>query len=59
MALLAPVQQKIGHFDQFVAQKSETIVLKEKVLSLTGDSFSIKLTDGTPLVCNSMIQSAC
>ena len=46
---LAPVPQQIGHFQQFIAQQPETIVLKEKVLSLTGDSFSIKLTNGTPL----------
>jgi uncharacterized protein YxjI len=46
---LAPVPQPIGIFSQFVAQQSETIVLKEKVLSLTGDSFSIKLANGTPL----------
>ena len=49
MASLAPVPQQIGHFSQFIAQQPETIVLKEKVLSLTGDSFSIKLANGTPL----------
>jgi uncharacterized protein YxjI len=27
-----------------------TIVLKEHVLSLTGDSFSIKMEDGTPIL---------
>jgi uncharacterized protein YxjI len=46
---LAPMQTPIGVFDQFIARGSETIVLKEKVLSLTGDSFSIKLANGTPL----------
>ena len=28
----------------------ETIVLKEKVLSLSGDSFHIKLANGTPIL---------
>jgi uncharacterized protein YxjI len=48
MALQA-VPQQIGIFDQYIARGPETIVLKEKVLSLSGDSFSIKLTNGTPL----------
>lgn len=46
---LAPAPQPIGVFQQFIAQQPETIVLKEKVMSLTGDSFSIKLANGTPL----------
>jgi hypothetical protein len=46
---LAPVPQAMGVFPQFIAQQSETIVLKEKVLSLSGDSFHIKLANGTPL----------
>jgi uncharacterized protein YxjI len=46
---LRPAPQPIGVFQQFIAQQPETIVLKEKVLSLTGDSFSIKLANGTPL----------
>lgn len=49
MAGLAPVPQPIGVFDQFIARQPETIVLKEKVLSLTGDSFHIKLANGTPI----------
>ncbi|KAF2634728.1 hypothetical protein P280DRAFT_463085 [Massarina eburnea CBS 473.64] len=47
---LRPVPQPIGIFPQFFAQAPETLVLKEHVLSLTGDSFSIKLTNGTPIV---------
>lgn len=47
---LAPVPQPIGVFPQFIAQQPETLVLKEHVLSLTGDSFSIKLANGTPLL---------
>ncbi|KAF2271235.1 uncharacterized protein EI97DRAFT_438021 [Westerdykella ornata] len=46
---LAPVPQPIGVFQSFIARQTETIVLKEKVLSLSGDSFSIKLANGTPL----------
>ncbi|KAF2736849.1 DUF567-domain-containing protein [Polyplosphaeria fusca] len=49
MAQLAPAPKPIGIFNQFIAQKTETLVLKEKVLSLTGDSFHIKLADGTPV----------
>lgn len=49
MAFLAPVPQPIGVFQQFIAQQPETLVLKEKVISLTGDSFSIKLQNGTPV----------
>lgn len=50
MAYLNPAPQAIGVFPQFFAQQPETIVLKEKVLSLTGDSFSIKLQNGTPIL---------
>lgn len=50
MALLPPVPKPIGVFPQFFAQQPETIVLKEHVLSLTGDSFSIKLANGTPIL---------
>jgi uncharacterized protein YxjI len=47
---LAPVPQPIAIFPQFIAQTTETLVLKEHVLSLTGDSFSIKLASGTPIL---------
>ncbi len=50
MAFLPPVPQPIGIFPAFFAQQAETIVLKEHVLSLTGDSFSIKLANGTPIL---------
>jgi uncharacterized protein YxjI len=39
----------IGVFPQYIAQQSETLILKEKVLSLSGDSFSIKTIDGRPI----------
>jgi uncharacterized protein YxjI len=47
---LPPVPSPIGIFPQFIARGPETLVLKEHVMSLTGDSFSIKLTNGTPLI---------
>ncbi|PSN67683.1 hypothetical protein BS50DRAFT_572727 [Corynespora cassiicola Philippines] len=50
MAGLPPAPQQIGIFPQFFAQGPETLVLKEKVLSLSGDSFSIKLTNGQPIL---------
>jgi uncharacterized protein YxjI len=39
----------IGIFPQFFAQQSESLVLKEKVLSLSGDSFDIKTISGVPI----------
>lgn len=50
MAHLAPMPSPIGIFPQFLAQGTETLVLKEKVLSLTGDDFHIKLANGTPIL---------
>ncbi|CAA9958902.1 LOR domain containing protein [Pyrenophora teres f. maculata] len=50
MASLAPTPQAVGVFSQFIAQGPETLVMKEKVMSLSGDSFSIKLANGTPLL---------
>jgi len=41
---------QIGVFPQYIAQKSEQLILKEKVLSLSGDSFTIKTTDGRPIL---------
>ncbi|CAO2653318.1 Nn.00g027290.m01.CDS01 [Neocucurbitaria sp. VM-36] len=50
MSALPPVPHPIAIFPQFIAAGPETLVLKEKVLSLTGDSFSIKLANGTPIL---------
>lgn len=47
---LPPMPQPLGIFDTFIARQTETIILKEKVLSLSGDSFDIKLANGTPLL---------
>ncbi|KAB2108254.1 hypothetical protein AG0111_0g3175 [Alternaria gaisen] len=50
MSSLTPAPQPIGVFPQFLATGPETLVLKEKVISLSGDSFSIKLANGTPVL---------
>lgn len=47
---LEPVAERIAIFDQFVSQAPQTIVLKEKVLSVSGDSFDIKFDNGQPLL---------
>ncbi|PKX89951.1 LURP-one-related/scramblase family protein [Aspergillus novofumigatus IBT 16806] len=46
---LCPVPKPIAIFDQFIAQQTETLALKEKVLSLSGDSFDLKLANGQPI----------
>lgn len=40
---LPPLQHPIAIFPQFVAQKCENIKLREKMMSLSGDSFYIEL----------------
>jgi uncharacterized protein YxjI len=47
---LEPLPEALAIFDQFVAREPQTLVLKEKVLSLSGDSFEIKLANGQPLL---------
>ncbi|KAJ6021011.1 hypothetical protein N7540_006515 [Penicillium herquei] len=47
---LQPVAEPIALFDQFVSQEPQTIILKEKVLSVTGDSFEVKLAGGQTLL---------
>lgn len=49
MAQLAPLPQPVGIFDQYIARQTEVIVLREKVMSLSGDSFEIKMQNGQPL----------
>lgn len=49
MAQLPP-SEPLGLFEQFVAHQDESIVLKERVMSLSGDSFSIKTISGKPLM---------
>ncbi|KAK1478703.1 hypothetical protein CTAM01_14985 [Colletotrichum tamarilloi] len=40
----------VGIFPQLTARQSETLVLKKKILSITGDSFDIKLANGQPIL---------
>ncbi|KAJ5355972.1 hypothetical protein N7517_010581 [Penicillium concentricum] len=47
---LAPVVEPIAIFEQFVSTEPQTIILKEKVLSVSGDSFEIKLANGAPFL---------
>ncbi|KAJ5833030.1 hypothetical protein N7474_001341 [Penicillium riverlandense] len=47
---LEPVPEPLAIFDQFVAREPQTLVLKEKVLSISGDSFDIKLANGQPIL---------
>ncbi|KAK3358806.1 tubby C-terminal-like domain-containing protein [Lasiosphaeria hispida] len=47
---LAPLPQALGVFAQFTARQTETLVLREKVMSLSGDSFEIKLQNGQPVL---------
>ncbi|KAI0015118.1 DUF567-domain-containing protein [Xylariomycetidae sp. FL0641] len=46
---LAPFPRPMGVFQPFIARGPETLVLKEKVMSLSGDSFDIKTVDGRPI----------
>jgi uncharacterized protein YxjI len=50
MEAFPPAPQPIGIFDQFIARQTETVVVDEKVMSLSGDSFDIKLANGFPLL---------
>ncbi|CAI7633133.1 unnamed protein product [Penicillium discolor] len=47
---LDPVAEPIAIFEQYIAKEPQTIVLKEKVLSVSGDSFDIKLANGEPFL---------
>ncbi|KAI0448617.1 DUF567-domain-containing protein [Xylaria acuta] len=49
MPQLAPYPTKLGLFPRFIAQQPESLALKEKVMSLSGDSFDIKLANGQPI----------
>ncbi len=51
MALqFAPLPQPMGVWNQFIARQTETLILREKVMSLSGDSFEIKLQSGAPIL---------
>lgn len=46
---LAPLQQSLGIWKQFFAYQTETLILREKVMSLSGDSFDITMANGQPI----------
>jgi len=46
---LPPAPKPVAIIDQFIARQTETLALKEKVLSLSGDSFDVKLANGQPI----------
>ena len=46
---LQPVPRPWGVFDQFIARNTETLILKERVFSLTGDSFDVRTANGQPV----------
>lgn len=47
---LNPAPRQIGVFANMIARQSETIIMREKVLSLTGDSFEVKLASGQSIL---------
>lgn len=50
-ALLPPTPQPLGIFPSFIAKQTESLILREKGLSLSGaDDFSIKLLDGRSIL---------
>ncbi|PFH61865.1 hypothetical protein XA68_15993 [Ophiocordyceps unilateralis] len=49
MHQLPPAPRPLGVFNNYMAKGPETLVLKEKMLSLSGDSFDIKLASGQPM----------
>jgi uncharacterized protein YxjI len=50
MAQLQPYPHPLGVLPQFNAKQLTTLVLKEKMFSLTGDGFYIKTVDGQELL---------
>ncbi|OLN96030.1 Protein LURP-one-related 15 [Colletotrichum chlorophyti] len=48
--LLPQASNSVGIFPQLTARQSETLILKERMLSLTGDNFDIKLANGQPIL---------
>ncbi|KAI0378556.1 DUF567-domain-containing protein [Hypomontagnella monticulosa] len=46
---LPPFPRPLGVFTPFIARQPETLVLKEKVMSLSGNSFDISLANGQPI----------
>ena len=46
---LPPLPQPVGIFGQFIYSQSESIIVDGKGLSLSGDSFDVKWSNGAPL----------
>ncbi|KAI8958265.1 DUF567-domain-containing protein [Daldinia sp. FL1419] len=46
---LAPFPRPMGIFSPFFARQCETLVLKEKAMSLSGNSFDVSLPNGQPI----------
>ncbi|PWY71142.1 hypothetical protein BO83DRAFT_314834 [Aspergillus eucalypticola CBS 122712] len=47
---LQPVSEPIVSSERFIATDTQVLVLKERILSLSGDNFDITLGDGMPLL---------
>lgn len=47
---LTALRQPVGIFNNFIFPRQQEIIVDEKGLSLTGDSFRVSLIDGTPLL---------
>lgn len=46
---LPPFPRQMGMFMPFMATQCETLILKEKLMSLSGNSFDIGLANGQPI----------
>ncbi|KAF3928026.1 hypothetical protein AA313_de0201246 [Arthrobotrys entomopaga] len=49
IVVMEPVPAQVAIFPQFIAQKTESLVLVEKVFSWTGDSFDITTVEKVPV----------
>ncbi|CAI7653177.1 unnamed protein product [Penicillium pancosmium] len=47
---LYPLSKPVALFEEFIATQPQTLVLKERIFSLTGDSFEIKFDNGAPFL---------
>lgn len=56
---LSPIHPAVAVFPAFIAQGPTTLVLREKVFSLTGDDFSVKdaATGNTVVRCKGKVLS--
>merc|ERR1712000_610781 len=50
MDQLAAVQRPMGIFEQYMASSTQALVLKEKVFSLSQDSFDVTNISGEPIL---------